>query len=435
MVNVSSFIHGNFLPVRQLIITQKNPTIKEIPTAIRKNPQRYTAIFNIKSIMSVSIFCLQRYIFSVFLPIYITRYLCHHQTSRIMAKTKYNLHLKGYVGGWDFDSDYVDFVLGKNTDKEVAVLIDSLGGQLNTALSISSAFRRHGNVRVHFVGMNASAATIASMGAKRITMDHSAMYLVHQCSQSFFEWGSMNATDMQHLINNLERQKADLDKLDANVAEMYAGRCKKKSADLLALMKVGGWLTAEEALAWGFVDELTDFDDESAPVLTDALAADFTAHGIPLPKMLTDNKSEDITAFRRFLQAFASVFHSQDKDHSKSSTETVTMKKTYHYICKALACDALESADDKTTLTTAQLDTIEADITAKYKEITDLTAQVAKLTQSNKDLEAKVQSLPADTTTNVVDDKKDGGAPSEKSDIEKFFDTTNSAQALFDSLP
>lgn len=51
-----------------------------------------------------------------------------------MAKTKYNLHLKGYVGGWDFDSDYVDFVLNKNTDKEVAVLIDSLGGQLNTAL-------------------------------------------------------------------------------------------------------------------------------------------------------------------------------------------------------------------------------------------------------------------------------------------------------------
>lgn len=87
-----------------------------------------------------------------------------------MAKTKYNLHLKGYVGGWDFDSDYVDFVLNKNTDKEVAVLIDSLGGQLNTALSISSAFRRHGNVHVHFVGMNASAATIASMGAKRITM-------------------------------------------------------------------------------------------------------------------------------------------------------------------------------------------------------------------------------------------------------------------------
>ena len=36
-----------------------------------------------------------------------------------MSKKTYNLHLKGYIGGWDFDSDYVDFVLGKNADNEV----------------------------------------------------------------------------------------------------------------------------------------------------------------------------------------------------------------------------------------------------------------------------------------------------------------------------
>ena len=56
-----------------------------------------------------------------------------------MARQTYNLHLKGYVGGWDFDADYVDFVLGKNADSDVHVLIDSLGGSLASALSISSA--------------------------------------------------------------------------------------------------------------------------------------------------------------------------------------------------------------------------------------------------------------------------------------------------------
>lgn len=97
----------------------------------------------------------------------------------------YNLHLKGYVGGWDFDSDYVDFVLGKNADSEVHVLIDSLGGSLATALSIVAAFRNHGNVHVHYVGMNASAATIASLCAKHVSIDSSAMYLVHKCSMEF----------------------------------------------------------------------------------------------------------------------------------------------------------------------------------------------------------------------------------------------------------
>ncbi len=110
-----------------------------------------------------------------------------------MATTQYNLHLKGFVGGADFDSNYVDYVLKQHTGKQVNVLIDSLGGSVATALSIASAFRHHADVCVHFVGMNASAATIASLGAKQISMDANAMYLVHKCSQTFFEGGSLNA--------------------------------------------------------------------------------------------------------------------------------------------------------------------------------------------------------------------------------------------------
>ena len=52
-----------------------------------------------------------------------------------MAKTKYNLHLKGYVGGWDFDSDYVDFVLNKNTDKEL-LFSSTLSADSSTPLSL-----------------------------------------------------------------------------------------------------------------------------------------------------------------------------------------------------------------------------------------------------------------------------------------------------------
>jgi hypothetical protein len=90
--------------------------------------------------------------------------------------TDYQLHLKGFVGGYDFDADYVDYILNKNKDSEVHVLIDSLGGRSNTALSIFSAFKRHGNVNVHFVGMNASAATIASLGIDEDTFDRIMEY-------------------------------------------------------------------------------------------------------------------------------------------------------------------------------------------------------------------------------------------------------------------
>ena len=48
-------------------------------------------------------------------------------------------------------------------------------------------------------------------------------------------------------------------------------------------MKVGGWLTSEEALDWGFIDEITDLEDEPAPRLTDALASAMTNEGMPIP--------------------------------------------------------------------------------------------------------------------------------------------------------
>jgi hypothetical protein len=126
----------------------------------------------------------------------------------------YHLKLKGFVGGYDFDASYVDYILSKNQGKPVDVLIDSLGGSLATALSIVASFREHGQVHVHYVGMNASAATIVSMGANHVTMDASAMYLVHKCSAEFIQWASLNADQLKDQIAHLEQMKTDLEKMD-----------------------------------------------------------------------------------------------------------------------------------------------------------------------------------------------------------------------------
>ena len=99
----------------------------------------------------------------------------------------YKLFLKGTVGYWNFNADFVNYVLDKHKDEQVNVLIDSLGGDVSTALSISSLFNLHGNVHCHYVGMNASAATIASMGANHISIDADALYLVHKCMTLGYE--------------------------------------------------------------------------------------------------------------------------------------------------------------------------------------------------------------------------------------------------------
>ena len=347
-----------------------------------------------------------------------------------MPQTQYNLHLKGFVGGADFDRNYVDYILAKNAGKEVNVLIDSLGGNLATALSIAAAFKNHGKVSVHFVGMNASAATIASLGAAHISIDAGAMYLVHQCSMAFFEWGSLNSDQFATLIADCEKIKADLDKLDLNCAQLYARKCRKPTADLLALMKVGGWLTAKEALDWGFVDEITDLADEPAPKLTDALASAMANAGMPIPN-IPIAESDKESAFAKFIAALTSLFSAKAERQAdnKPSTNPITtaMIKTYTFLSAILADKPLTVKDGAATVTVAQLDAIEDALAEKDRLCNEQKQTIA-------DLQAKLDKQPAEPTKQVVEDNKLGGTSAPKNDVEQFVDTYNSARALYNEV-
>ena len=327
-----------------------------------------------------------------------------------MSKTAYNIQLKGYVGGADFDRNTVDSMLANQSGKRVNVLIDSLGGSLATGLSISAAFKNHGDVAVHFVGLNASAATIASLGAAHISIDAGAMYLVHKCSMAFFEWGSLNADQFATLIADCEKVKADLDKLDQNCARLYAARCKRKPEDLLALMKVGGWLSAKEALDWGFVDEITDLADEPAPKLTDALASAMASEGMPIPNIPLAEADKE-SAFGKFLTALTSLFNS--KPHTPMATENpAPTPKTY--------------TEEEYNALNQQLTEANALADSQKKTIEERDATIA-------DLNAKLAKTPAEPTKQVVEDKKPTDKP-EATDFDRFCETVNAAKALYNEV-
>lgn len=323
-----------------------------------------------------------------------------------MAKTAYNISLKGYVGGCDFDRSTVDRELAKNDGKQVNVLIDSLGGSLATGLSISAAFKNHSNVNVHFVGLNASAATIASLGAAHISIDAGAMYLVHKCSMAFFEWGSLNADQFATLIADCEKIKADLDKLDQNVARLYAARCKRKPEELLALMKVGGWLSAKEALDWGFVDEITDLEDEPAPRLTDALASAMASEGMPIPNIPIADSDRD-GVFAKFITALTSLFNSKTHNPMPEPTPKTYTEEEYNTLSQQLA--------EANTLADSQKKTIEE----RDKRISEL--------------EAKLDKKPAEASKQVVEDKKPSDNPDESA-YDRFCATVNAARDLYNEV-
>jgi len=343
-----------------------------------------------------------------------------------MAK-KFDLKLKGTVGYWDFNKHTVDNLLDSKQDQEVNVLIDSLGGSVADALSISSAFAAHGNVNVHYRGMNASAATISSMGAKHISIDASALYLVHKCSFVIFEWDALNADELLAKAEEYKKKAEDAEKIDITIATMYAKRCKKPMNELKDLMAEEKWLTAQEAKEWGFVDEIVEDCDQLH--LTASVATAMASEGIPVPDM----EVEADALLTRLESLWNKIFKNTKKDGASSTENTpvaaaappVTvnnqkqslMKKTFVMLAAVLAAiqSALPEADaeGKYHLDEPALDALEnalaaanqakADKDTEIKTLKDqLAAKQTELDTANARI-AELEAAPAVKDQKVVE--------------------------------
>lgn len=329
-----------------------------------------------------------------------------------MAKN-YDLFLRGYVGGADFDAGYVDYILDKYSDRQVSVLIDSLGGATNTALTICAAFSNHGDVCVHFQGMSASAATIAALGAKKVTIEDSACYLVHKCSTEFFDWSVKNADQLEAYIKDLEACKEQLNKIDLHVASLYAKKCKKTTSEILDLMKIGGWLTPSEALEWGFVDEITESVSKKKKTISAFLADAMVSAGIPIPGSVTV-ECADAKESKSLISFIEDKISNLFKSHN--------MEKTTHTVAQEVEDTTSQNSG------TSEVDTLKAQLESEKKkhedEIAALKSQIEELKKG-----------PAAASAPVVESKKTAAPDAPKSEVEEFMSTTDSARKLFNSIP
>jgi ATP-dependent protease ClpP protease subunit len=343
--------------------------------------------------------------------------------------SNYQLKLKGWVGGYDFDEDYVDYVIDKYAGKHVDVLIDSLGGSLKSALSIAASFGAHGDVTVHFVGMNASAATIASLGAKHITIDAGAMYLVHKCAFDILLWESCNADSLETILKRLEQDRNDLNKFDLNVASMYAAKCHKDKQELLDLMAVGGWLTAQEALDWGFVDEITSFKEDDKPDLSAAVVAAMDKAGIPMKGL---NVQESfIDKLINLIKPKNNSMATQQEPAASAQSTTPQPQANEPQAQEPQAPNA-SPTDEPNSPGPAQQPEPQAEpqpqanADSSDKVIADLNEQI-------KSLKAQIEELkkqtPGAQTTSVVEN---GGKKSPEND---FASTVKNAHEIFNQIP
>lgn len=322
----------------------------------------------------------------------------------------YQLIIDDYIGDWwsGTDKQSIRQKLASYKGKHVDVKISSLGGSLDDGLDIRQQFLDHGDVTAFLHGFVASAATVIAMGAQKIVMGKYALFLVHQCSNYVFEWGQMNATDLQELIDRLQKNKEDNEKIDMVLAAMYASRCKNHTQEeLLDLLKESKWLTAQEALDWGFVDEILDADEE-APELTNAIAKKFNAAGLPLTGLeIQPERGGLLQSILDSLKSIKDMLTPKDKlatCDEDTSTIIVNMEKEFKTVASVLKVDTLASKDGKVILTTDQLQAIEDRLNDLESQHSDDVNTITERDNTINSLEQQVKNLqmaPADETKKV----------------------------------
>lgn len=349
----------------------------------------------------------------------------------------YHLIIDEEIGPWGCSKKSVRNALSVLGKKHIDVRISSLGGNLAHAFDIRQQFKDHGDVTVYLSGGVASAATVIATGAKRIVMSKYAMFLVHKCSNFIDAYGSYNADQMDELIEKLKANKEENDKIDLILASLYAEKCNKDIAAIMPILTKGGWLTPQEALDYGFVDEISDsFGQEQKLNYTSDLAAKFNAMGIPplpgqepSPKSLAEDSISD-SFLARICTATARAFaflSSTPQENSNNQSSSTPEMKTYNFakLGALLKLDSISpDKEGKVSLSAELLEQVNNQLVALEQKVADKETDIASKEAEITSLKEQVENLkksPGDDTSDIEDDAS--GASS-----------TFSASELFNSI-
>lgn len=173
--------------------------------------------------------------------------------------------------------------------------------------------------------------------------------------------------------------------VDRVIASVYALRTGREAKEMAHVMEEERWLTADECLKLGLIDEIVE--DGEPSVLTDSLSQQFTACGLPLPRIEKQNDTEN-GLFQKVKELFRGAIGPKDTEedalgetHKQSKTDNMKSKTLEAAIlAEMLGIETLTTADDGTLhLTEEQVKTLENKLSEQKNQMDALTKQVNDL--------------------------------------------------------
>ncbi len=160
---------------------------------------------------------------------------------------------------------------------DIDLRINSPGGYVTEGIAMYNALKEYdGKITGYIDGLAASAASFVAMAADTLHVNEGAFVMVHEAHTAM----AGNASAL--------RKEADLlEKMNGEIANIYAGRASATQDEWLAIMAGETWFTASEAVEHGIADSA------DAPAVMKNVAFDVSSYK-NAPEVLQERYSQAI---------------------------------------------------------------------------------------------------------------------------------------------
>ena len=169
------------------------------------------------------------------------------------------MELYGYISEYSWFEDEItpqkfkDDLINYGKGGPITIRMNSYGGDVVAASMISSIMRDYpGPITVQIDGIAASAATVVAVAAKKVRIQDTAYFMIHDPSVVFL-MAALNIEALTRLADSLQAVKE-------GIVNAYETKTGLSRARLSKLMTDETWMDAHKALDLGFVDEIMAHD-------------------------------------------------------------------------------------------------------------------------------------------------------------------------------
>jgi len=326
-----------------------------------------------------------------------------------MANVK--VDIIGEISEWYNSMPYLKYKIDEANGASIDFTISSGGGSVTEGMGMADLISTYSNeTTATGIGLVASIATVVLLAADKVKMTENSFLMIHRpWSQAFGNSDELEAT--AELLDKMEEKL-----LDIYLSAVYKRKGEEKDLrkKIKKMMAAETWLTAQEALEFGFIDEIVKTDEKKIDLLP---LQNSLSKFINVPAALLINNKKDEDMGNSILEKIKNLLNHTD--------EVTVIEPTVQPIVEPVKVDELEVAmnvlkEKGYTVLTAE-------------EMNALTDKSNEQTTSINEIETVLETLGNELVALRAQVKKGVGLPSGGSAHEKVKETKAKANH-FDSF-